>query len=108
MIKRLTLPMMSIVAVVALAACSESPPPTPTPTVPPTVASTSTPVPTPSPTPVVPFEESLSSADQARFQALPPEIQEALIDESLDSGNDSALRYLRDMPDDPGVPCGDT
>ena len=101
MIKRLTLPMMSVLAVVALAACSESPPPTPTPTVPPTVAPTSTPVPTPSPTPVVPFEESLSSADLARFQALPPEVQEALVDESLESGNESALRYLRDMPDDP-------
>ena len=58
-------------------------------------------MPTPSPTPVVPFEDSLSSADLARFQALPVEIQEALVDESLESGNESALRYLRDMPDDP-------
>ena len=101
MIKRLTLPMMSTLAVLVLAACSESPPPSPAPTVAPTVAPTSTPAPTPSPTPVVPFEDSLSSADLARFQALPVEIQEALTDESLESGNDNALRYLRDMPDDP-------
>ena len=102
MIKRLTLPMMFVlVSRYALAACSESPPPSPTPTVPPTVAPTSTPVPTPSPTPVVPFEESLSSADLASFQALPVEVQEALVDESLENGNDGALRYLRDMPDDP-------
>ena len=101
MIKRLTLPMMSILVVVTLAACSESPPPSPEPTVAPTVAPTSTPAPTPSPTPVVPFEDSLSSADLARFQALPVEIQEALVDESLESGNESALRFLRDMPDDP-------
>ncbi|MCY4530347.1 MAG: hypothetical protein OXD46_15110 [Chloroflexi bacterium] len=101
MIIRLTLPMMFALAFVALAACGESPPPSPAPTVTPTVAQTSTPVPTPSPTPVVPFEESLSSADVARFQDLPVEIQEALVDESLESGNDGALRYLRDMPDDP-------
>ena len=50
-----------------LAACSESPPPSPEPTVAPTVAPTSTPAPTPSPTPVVPFEESLSSADLGQF-----------------------------------------
>ena len=76
MINRLTLPMMSILAVVVLTACSESPPPSPEPTV---IAlplpATSTPVPTPSPTPVVPFEDSLSSADLARFQALPVEVQ---------------------------------
>ena len=101
MIIRLTLPMMFALAVVALAACGESPPPSPAPTVAPTVAPTSTPVPTPSPTPVVPFEESLSSEDVARFQDLPVEVQEALIDESLESGNESALRFLRDMPDDP-------
>ena len=101
MVIRLTLSMMSIFLIATLAVCSESPPPTPTPTVPPTVAPTSTPVPTPSPTPVVPFEESLSSADFAGFRALPVEVQEALIDESLESGNDNALRYLRDMPDDP-------
>ena len=101
MIIRLTLAMTSILVVAMLAACSESPPPSPEPTVAPTVAPTSTPVPTPSPTPVVPFEDSLSSADLARFQALPVEVQEALIDESLDNGNDNALRYLRDMPDDP-------
>ena len=47
------------------------------------------------------FENSLSGDDLARFRTLPVEIQEALVDESLDSGNDSALRYLRDMPDDP-------
>ena len=99
--RRLMLPLMSVLAVVVLAACSESPPPSPTPTVAPTVAPTSTPVPTPSPTPVVPFDKSLSSADLARFQALPEEIQEALVDESLESGNDGALVYLRDMPDDP-------
>ena len=58
-------------------------------------------MPTPSPTPVVPFEDSLSSADLARFQALPLEVQEALTAESLDNGNDNAIRYLRDMPDDP-------
>ena len=101
MIKRLTLPIMSILAVVVLTACSESPPPSPEPTFTPSVAPTSTPVPTPSPTPVVPFEDSLSSADLARFQALPVEVQEALVDESLESDNDSALLYLRDMPDDP-------
>ena len=105
MIKRLTLPIMSVLVVVTLAACSESPPPSPEPTatvqVAPTATPTSTPAPTPSPTPVVPFEDSLSSADLARFQALPVEIQEALVDESLESGNDNALRYLRDMPDDP-------
>ncbi len=101
MVIRLILPLLSVLAVTALAACSESPPPTPAPTVAPTVAPTSTPAPTPSPTPVVPFEDSLSSADLARFQALPVEIQEALTAESLESGNDSALRYLRDMPDDP-------
>ena len=101
MVRRLILPLMSALAVVTLAACSESPPPSPVPTAAPTVAPTSTPVPTPSPTPIVPFEDSLSSADLARFQALPVEVQGALIDESLDSGNDSALRYLRDMPDDP-------
>ncbi len=101
MYRRLILPLMSVLAVVVLAACSESPPPSPTPTIAPTVAPTSTPVPTPSPTPVVPFEEGLSSADLARFQALPEEIQEALVDESLESGNDGALVYLRDMPDDP-------
>ena len=101
MIKRLTLPMMFVLVIAMLAACSESPPPSPEPTVAPTVAPTSTPVPTPSPTPVVPFEDSLSSADLAGFQTLPVEIQEALVDESLESGNDNALRYLRDMPDDP-------
>ena len=101
MIKRLTLPLISTLAVLVLSACSESPPPSPEPTVAPTATATSTPVPTPSPTPVVPFEDSLSSADLARFQALPVEVQEALIDESLESGNDNALRYLRDMPDDP-------
>ena len=101
MIIRLTLAMTSILVVAMLAACSESPPPSPEPTVTPTVAPTSTPVPTPSPTPVVPFEDSLSSADLARFQALPVEIQEALTAESLDSDNDNALRYLSDMPDDP-------
>ena len=98
---RLTLSMMFVLVIAMLAACSESPPPSPAPTVAPTVAPTSTPAPTPSPTPVVPFEDSLSSADLARFQALPVEIQEALVDESLESGNESALRYLRDMPDDP-------
>ena len=105
MIIRLTLAVTSILVIAALAACSESPPPSPAPTVAPTVAPTSTPVPTPaptpSPTPVVPFEDSLSSADLAGFQALPVEVQEALTDESLESGNDNALRYLRDMPDDP-------
>ena len=101
MIKRLTLPIMSILAVVVLTACSESPPPSPEPTVSHTATATSTPVPTPSPTPVVPFEDSLSSADLARFQALPVEIQVALVEESLDNGNDNALRFLRDMPDDP-------
>ena len=105
MIKRLTLPMMFVLVVATLAGCSESPPPSPAPTatvqIAPTATATSTPVPTPSPTPVVPFEDSLSSADLASFQALPVEIQEALVDESLESGNDNALRYLRDMPDDP-------
>ena len=101
MIKRLTLQMMPVLVIAMLTACSESPPSSPAPTVAPTVAPTSTPVPTPSPTPVVPFEESLSSADLAGFQTLPVEIQEALVDESLESGNDDALRYLRDMPDDP-------
>ena len=96
---RLTLSMMFVLVIAMLAACSESPPPSPEPTFTPSVAPTSTP--TPSPTPVVPFEDSLSSADLARFQALPVEIQEALVDESLESGNESALRYLRDMPDDP-------
>ena len=112
MIKRFTLPMMFVLVIAMLAACSESPPPSPEPTatvqVAPTATATSTPVPTPSPTPVVPFEDSLSSADLAGFQALPVEIQEALIDESLESGNESALRYLRDMPDDPASACGDT
>ena len=92
---------MSILVVVALAGCSESPPPSPEPMVAPTIVPTSTPVPTPSPTPVVPFDDSLSNADLVRFQALPVEVQDALIDESLESGNDAALRYLRDMPDDP-------
>ena len=112
MIKRLTLPIMSILAVVVLTACSESPPPSPEPTatvkVAHTATATSTPVPTPSPTPVVPFEDSLSSADLARFQALPVEIQVALVEESLDNGNDNALRFLRDMPDDPAPAFGDT
>ena len=97
MIKRLTLPMMFVLVIAMLAACSESPPPSPAPTVAPTATATSTPV----PTPVVPFEDSLSSADLARFQALPVEVQGALVDESLESGNESALGYLRDMPDDP-------
>ena len=105
MINRLTLPMMSILVIATLAGCSESPPPSSAPTatvqVVPTATATSTPVPTPSPTPVVPFEDSLSSAGLARFQALPVEIQVALVEESLESGNDNALRYLRDMPDDP-------
>ena len=105
MITRLTLPMMSILVIATLAACSESPPPSSEPTatarVAPTATATSTPAPTPSPTPVVPFEDSLSSADLARFQALPAEVQGALTAESLDNGNDNALRYLRDMPDDP-------
>ena len=104
MITRLTLPLISTLAVLVLSACSESPPPSPEPTatvqVAPTATATSTPAPTPSPTPVVPFEESLSSADLARFQTLPVEIHEALVAESLESGNGSALRYLRDMPDD--------
>ncbi len=103
MVIRLTLPMMSILVIATLAACSESPPPSPEPTatvqVAPTATVTSTPA--PSPTPVVPFEDSLSSVDLARFQTLPVEIQVALTDESLDNGNDNALRYLRDMPDDP-------
>ena len=68
-----------------------------TPTVTPTVDATSTPAPTPD----VSFEDSLSSDDLARFQTLPVEIQEALVNESLETGNESALRYLRDMPDDP-------
>lgn len=105
MVRLLILPLMSVLVVVALVACSESPAPSPKPPVAPTVAPTSTPVPTPiptpSPTPVVPFDQSLSSADLANFQALPLEIQEALVDESLESGNGSALVYLRDMPDDP-------
>ena len=101
MVIRLTLPMIFALAFVALTACGESPPPTPAPTVAPTITPTSTPVPTPSPTPVVSFEESLSSADLVRFQALPVEIQEALTAESLDSDNNIALRYLSDMPDDP-------
>ena len=104
MIKRFTLPMMFVLVIAMLAACSESPPPSPAPPtvqVAPTATATLTPVPTPSPTPVVPFEDSLSSADLARFQALPVEVQGALTAESLESGNDSALRYLRDMPDDP-------
>ena len=101
MVIRLTLPMIFALAFVALTACGESPPPTPAPTVAPTITPTSTPVPTPSPTPVVPFEDSLSSADLARFQALPAEVQGALTAESLESGNESALRYLRDMPEDP-------
>ena len=100
MVRRVILQLILVPAVVALAACSESPEPTPVqPT--PTVAPTSTAVPTPSPTPVVPFDQSLSSGDLASFQALPVEIQEALVDESLESGNESALVYLRDMPDDP-------
>ena len=97
MVIRFILLMIFALAVLALSACSESPPPSPAPTVAPTVAPTST----PSPTPVVPFEDSLSSADLARFQALPLEVQEALTAESLENGNDNALRYLRDMPDDP-------
>ncbi len=104
MIIRLTLAMTSILVVAMLAACSESPRPSPEPAtvqVAPAATATSTPAPTPSPTPVVPFEDSLSSADLASFQALPVEVQEALTDESLESGNDNALRYLRDMPDDP-------
>ena len=101
MITRLTLPMMAILAVVTLAACSESPPPSSEPTATVQVAPTATATSTPSPTPVVPFEDSLSSADLARFQALPAEVQGALTAESLESGNDNALRYLRDMPDDP-------
>ena len=105
MITRLTLPMMSILVIATLAGCSESPPPSPEPTatvqVVPTATATSTPSPTPSPTPVVLFKDSLSSADLASFQALPVEVQGALVDESLESGNESALRYLRDMPDDP-------
>ena len=101
MVIRFILLMIFALAVLALSACSESPPPSPEPTFTPSVAPTSTPVPTPSPTPVVPFEDSLSSADLAIFQALPAEVQEALIAESLESGNDNALRYLRDMPDDP-------
>ena len=72
-----------------------------TPTVTPAADATSTPAPALSPTPAVSFEDSLSSDDLARFRTLPVEIREALVDESLDSGNDSALRYLRDMPDDP-------
>ena len=70
-------------------------------TVTPTADATSTPAPAFSPTPSVSFEDSLSSDDLAKFQTLPAEIQVALVDESLDSGNDNALRYLRDMPDDP-------
>ena len=105
MITRLTLPMISTLAVLVLSACSESPSPSSEPTatvqVAHTATATSTPVPTPSPTPVVPFEDSLSSADLARFQALPAEVQGALTAESLDNSNDNALRYLRDMPDDP-------
>ena len=105
MITRLTLPMMSILVIATLAACSESPSPSSEPTatarVAHTATATSTPVPTPSPTPVVPFEDSLSSADLASFQTLPAEVQGALTAESLESGNESALRYLRDMPDDP-------
>ena len=105
MIKRFTLPMMFVLVIAMLAACSESPPPSPAPTatvqVAPTATAISTPAPAPSPTPVVPFEDSLSSADLAGFQTLPVEIQEALTEESLECGNDNALRYLRDMPDDP-------
>ena len=47
------------------------------------------------------FRDSLSSRDVARFQALPAEIQDALEAESLENGNENALRYLRGMPDDP-------
>ena len=57
--------------------------------------------PYPALTPDVAFEDSLSSADLARFGSLPVEVQDALVGESLENGNDSALRYLRDMPDDP-------
>ena len=106
--RRLILPLMSVLAVAAFAACSESPPPSPALTIAPTVAPTSTPVPTPSPTPVVPFEESLSSADLAGFQTLPVEIQEALVDESLESGNDERPPVSARHAGRPGVPCGDT
>ena len=101
MVRQLPLALMSVFALAALATCSDSPSPSSEPTATAAAAPTSTPAPTPSPTPVIPFEESLSSADLARFQTLPVEVQEALVDESLESGNDSALVYLRDMPEDP-------
>ncbi len=64
-------------------------------------ASASMALPSPAPTPAIAFEDSLMSENVARFQSLPVEIQDALVDESSENGNDSAFRYLRDMPDDP-------
>ncbi len=47
-----------------------------------------------------PFTAALDEDDLAKFQALPPEFQDALREDSEEAGAGSALRYLRQLPDE--------
>lgn len=76
----------------ATSTVSASTQPTPVPTI------ATTPVSEPSPTPVS-FEDSLLGDDLARYRALPEEVRSALDAEASENGLDSALGYLRVLPD---------
>ena len=92
----------SLCALLLLAACAR-PEPTPaagapTPAAPVHPTQTARPAPTPSPTPDIPFEESIEGRDLVKYQALPPEFQDAFQEEAKEAGNEKAVQYLRDLP----------
>jgi hypothetical protein len=76
---------IAVIAIALLTACADS--------------SDSDPVPAAAAIPVVPFEQSLSSDDLAKFGSLPIEFRSALLEEALVASNDHALAYLHDLPD---------
>ena len=47
-----------------------------------------------------PFEAVLAGGELARFKGLPPEFQEALREESEETSIATALRYMRELPDE--------
>ncbi len=92
----------SLCALLLLAACAR-PEPTPaagapTPAAPVHPTQTARPAPTPSPTPDIPLEESIEGRDLVKYQALPPEFQDAFQEEAKEAGNEKAVQYLRDLP----------
>ena len=103
----MSLRLASLCVLLLLAACARSEPtpeaaaPTPPPAVavPPTPTASPTPTPLP-PTPDIPFEESLQSDDLVKYQAIPPEFQDALQQEAEETGNEKAIQYLRGLPDE--------